>query len=47
MKKINQDDQENFLSLKPGEFYLSGIKKLPDKWSEVIQNNQEYTMEGN
>ena len=25
------------LSLKPVEFYLKGINKIPDKWWEVIQ----------
>ena len=33
------------LSSKPAEFYLIGIK-LPDKWQEVIQNN-EYTIDWN
>ena len=35
---------ENLLSLKPGEFYLREINKLPDKWPEVIQNNGRYTI---
>ena len=33
---------ENFLSLKPAEFYLRGINKLPDKWQEAIQYNGNY-----
>ena len=28
---------ENFLSLKPAEFYLRGINNLSDKWQEMIQ----------
>ena len=44
---LNKENQlktfvEIFLSLKPAEFYLRGIKKLPDEWKEVIQNNGEY-----
>ena len=34
---------KNFLSLKPAEFYLRGINKLPDK--EVIQNNGKYAID--
>ncbi len=45
-----QEDQvktfmENFLRLKPAEFYLRGINKLSDKWQEVIQNNGEYNID--
>ena len=36
---------ENFL--KPGEFYLIEINKLPDKWQEVMENNSEYTNDWN
>ena len=32
---------ENLLRVKPAEFYLKGINKLPDKWQEVIQDNGE------
>ena len=38
---------KTYLSLKPAEFYLRGINKLPDKWDEVIQNNSERTIEIN
>ena len=38
---------ENFLNSKPTEFFLSVIKKLPNKWQEVIQNNSEYTIDLN
>ena len=43
MKKFSREDQvktfvENFLSLKPAEFYLRGINKQADEWEEVIQN---------
>ena len=31
---------KNFLSWKPAEFYLRGIKRL-DKWQEMIQINGE------
>ena len=34
--------EENFLILKPAEFYLREISKQPDKWQEVIQNNSKY-----
>ena len=34
---------EKLFNLKPAEFYLRGIKKLPDKWQEVIQKNSIYT----
>ena len=36
---------ENFLSLKPTEFYSLEINKQLDKWQKVIQinNNLEYT----
>ena len=49
VKKFSQKDKakktfvENFLSLKPGEFYLRIINKLPNKWQKVIRNNGEYT----
>ena len=36
---------ENFLRLKPAEFYLKGINELLDKWQEVIQNNVEHTID--
>ena len=38
---------ENFLSLKPAEFYLRKINNLPDKWQEVSQNNSKYTIDWN
>ena len=38
---------ENFLRLKPAEFYLRRINMLLDKWQEVIQNNGEYTIDWN
>ena len=52
MKKISLEDQvkvfvENFLSLKPAEFYLRGINNLLDKWQEVIENNDEYIIDWN
>ena len=34
---------ENVFSVKPAEFCLRGINKLPSKWQEVIQNSCEYT----
>ena len=36
---------KNFLSWKLTNFYLIGINKLPDKWQEVIANNDEYTID--
>ena len=38
---------ENFLRLKPVEFYLRGIYKQLDKFQEIIQNNDEYTIDWN
>ena len=38
---------ENFLGSKLTEFYLKGINKLLDKWQEVIQNNDKYTIDWN
>lgn len=35
--------EKNFFVLRPAEFYLEGIKKLPHKWQEVIQSNGNYT----
>ena len=37
---------KNF-SLKPAEFYLRGINKLPNKWQGLIQNNDEYNIDWN
>ena len=38
---------EKFLRSKPAEFYLRAINKLLDKWQDVIQNNSDYTIDGN
>ena len=43
-KNVSQEHQgktftKNFLSSKPAEFYFGEIKKLPDKWEKVTQNN--------
>ena len=27
------------------EFYAKGIKELPDKWQQVIENNGEYIID--
>ena len=32
-------------STKPAEIYLRGIRKLPDKLEEMIQNKGEYTVD--
>ena len=42
-QKFSQEDQvkmlvENFLYLKPVEFYLRGINKLPRRWFKIIPN---------
>ena len=51
-KNFPQEDQiktfvENSLNRKPAKFYFWGINKQPDKWQEVIQNNNEYTFDWN
>ena len=51
-KKFSKEDQvkmfgENFLSSKPAEIYLRGIDKQLVKWQELIQNNDEYTIDRN
>ena len=51
-QKFSQEDLEKtfvekFLCSKPAEFYLRGINKLPDKGSEGIQNNGQYTNDWN
>ena len=47
-KKCFQKDQKTFLgiflSFTLKEFYLRGIDNRPDKWLEVIQNSDEYTI---
>ena len=40
-------EMNSLLNCKTIEFYLRGINKLPDIWQEIIQNNSEYTIDGN
>ena len=40
-------EMNSLLNCKTIEFYLGGINKLPDNWQEMIQNNSEYTIDGN
>ena len=48
-KKTSLEDQGKILvenlSLKPAEYNLKGINKQVDKWQEMIQNNDEYTID--
>ena len=50
-KNFSQDQVkmfvENFLILKPSEFYLRGINKLLDRWQEVFQNVGKYNIDWN
>ena len=52
LRTINRFSQENQVKMfvenaisKLIEFYLPGISNLPDKWFEVIENNDEYTID--
>jgi len=36
---------KNFSMSKPEEFYAKGIKDLPDKWQQVIENDGEYIID--
>ena len=52
IKKTFQEDlgktsAENLLNLKPAKFYSRSIKKLPVKWLDVIENNDEYSIDWN
>ena len=38
---------ENGFSFKLAEFYLRGIRNLPDKWQDWMKKNEEYTIDWN
>ena len=51
-KKFLKKDQvktfyENLLSLKPAKLLLRKIKKLSDKWQDMIQNSHKYPIDWN
>lgn len=40
-----EQDLREFFQSKPPEFYATGIRKLPTRWQEVIDNNGEYIID--
>jgi len=40
-EEVIQDDQE-WLHWQPKDFFLSGIRKLPDRWHKCITNQGDY-----
>ncbi len=40
-----QNDLEDFFRSKPASFYDHGIRQLPKRWEEVIDNNGEYIVD--